>query len=366
MGSSFGRIFRVNTFGESHGGAVGCVLDGCPPGLSLDLEELQRHMDRRRPGQSALVTQRQESDEIRVLSGLEDGRTLGTPICMVVTNRDANPGAYEAIRQIFRPSHADFTYEAKYGIQASSGGGRASARETVGRVAAGAVARQLLEQELGVEIVAWVDQVSNLVLDPDLINEEIVSLADVDADPSRCPHPETAEGMKALIEAARDAGDSLGGAVRCVVRGLPAGFGEPVFDKLQALLAHACLSIPAVKGFEVGSGFSGIVMRGSEHNDAFVPGKDGGIRTRTNHSGGIQGGISNGEHIRLRLAFKPVSTVFVEQDTVTREGEPVRHAMGGRHDPCVLPRAVPVVEAMVALVLADAYLLQRAVRGLLK
>jgi len=363
MGSSFGRIFRVTTFGESHGGAVGCVVEGCPPGLVLDREALQRQLDRRRPGQSDLVSPRQESDEVRMLSGLEDGRTLGTPIAMLVTNRDANPAAYEEIRQLFRPSHADFTYEAKYGIQASSGGGRASARETVGRVAAGALAKQLLAQELGVEIVAWVEQVGKLVLSPDQVAEGSVSEADVDADASRCPHPEVAEEMKAIIGAARDAGDSLGGAVRCVVRGLPAGLGEPVFDKLEALLAHACMSIPAVKGFEVGSGFAGIVMRGSEHNDAFVPGEEGRIRTRTNHSGGIQGGISNGEHVRLRVAFKPVSTVFVEQDTVTRDGKAVRHAMSGRHDPCVLPRAVPVVEAMVALVLADLYLLQRAARG---
>jgi len=329
----------------------------------LDLGAVQRQLDRRRPGQSDLVSQRRETDEVRVLSGLEGSLTLGTPICMAVTNQDARPEAYEKIREVFRPSHADFTYQAKYGIQASSGGGRASARETVGRVAAGAVARQLLARDLGIEIVAWVDQVSDLALSADAIDEATLSEAEVDADPTRCPHPETAEQVRTLIETARGAGDSLGGAIRCVVRGAPAGLGEPVFDKLEALLAQACLSIPAVKGFEVGSGFSGIVMRGSEHNDAFVPGEGGGVRTRSNYSGGIQGGISNGEHIRLRLAFKPVSTVFVEQDTVSRDGEAVRHQNTGRHDPCVLPRAVAVVEAMVALVLADAYLLQRAVRS---
>jgi len=342
---------------------VGCVVQGCPPGLELDLAAVQQQLDRRRPGQSALVSQLSETDEVRVLSGLEGSLTLGTPICMAVTNRDAQPESYEKIREVFRPSHADFTYQAKYGVQASSGGGRASARETVGRVAAGAVARQLLAGDLGITIVAWVDQVSDLALSPGAIDEDTLSESEVDADPTRCPHPETAEQFTALIEAARDAGDSLGGAIRCVVRGVPAGLGEPVFDKLEALLAQACMSIPAVKGFEVGSGFSGITMRGSEHNDAFVPGEGGGVRTRSNYSGGIQGGISNGEHIRLRLAFKPVSTVFVEQDTVSRAGEPVRHRNTGRHDPCVLPRAVAVVEAMVALVLADAYLLQRAVRG---
>ena len=363
MGSSFGRVFRVTTFGESHGGAVGCVVDGCPSGLALDLEMIQRDLDRRRPGQNDLSSPRQEEDELQVLSGLEGDLTLGTPICLRVANKDARPEAYEKIRSLYRPSHADYTYQAKYGLQASSGGGRASARETVGRVAAGAVARQLIARDLGAEIVAWVDQVSDCVIPEGVLEENSVSRADVDADDCRCPHPETGEAMRTLIEEARDRGDSLGGAVRCVVRGLPAGLGEPVFDKLEAMLAHACLSIPAVKGFEVGSGFSGITMRGSEHNDAFVAGEDGGIHTRTNFSGGIQGGISNGEAIRLRVAFKPTSTVFVEQDTVTREGAPIRHAMSGRHDPCVVPRAVAVVEAMVALVLADAWLLQRGARG---
>jgi chorismate synthase len=363
MGSVFGRVFRVTTFGESHGGGVGCVIEGCPAGLQLDLEGIQRDLDRRRPGQSDLYSPRQESDEVQVLSGLEGDVTLGTPICLIVMNKDAKPEAYEKIRTMYRPSHADYTYQAKYGIQASSGGGRASARETIGRVAAGAVARQLLARDLGVEVIAWVEQVSDCIVPAHALSEAQLSLADVAADDCRCPHPETAKAMRSLIESARDAGDSLGGAVRCLVRGVPAGLGEPVFDKLEALLAHACMSIPAVKGFEVGSGFSGITMRGSEHNDAFVPGESGEIRTRTNFSGGIQGGISNGESIRLRVGFKPTSTIFKEQDTVTRDGQPIRHAMTGRHDPCVVPRAVPVVEAMVALVLADVWLLQRAARG---
>ena len=363
MGSTFGRVFRVMTFGESHGGAVGCVVEGCPAGVELDIEQIQHDLSRRRPGQNDLVSPRQEEDQVQVLSGMEGSRTLGTPICLSVTNKDAKPEAYAEIRSLYRPSHADYTYDAKYGVQASSGGGRASARETVARVAAGSIARQLLAKDLSVEIVAWVDQVGDCCVPNGELNEFTVNAASVDADDTRCPHPATAQSMRALIEAARDSGDSMGGAVRCVVRGLPPGLGEPVFDKLEAVLAHACMSIPAVKGFELGSGFSAITMRGSEHNDAFVLGADGKIGTRTNFSGGIQGGISNGEPVRLRLAFKPTSTVFVEQDTVTRDGRAIRHAMSGRHDPCVVPRAIPIVEAMVALVLADAWLLQRAARG---
>ncbi len=362
MGSSFGKVLRVSTFGESHGGAVGCVVDGFPAGFAVDLDAVQAALDRRRPGQSALSSPRREEDRLQVLSGMEGELTLGTPIAMLVWNQDARPEAYEHIRRLYRPSHADYTYQEKYGIQASSGGGRASARETVARVAAGALAQQLLGRELGVEIVAWVEQVGERAVPDGALSEERLSRADVDADEVRCPHPETAEAIASMIASVRDAGDSLGGAIRCVVRGLPAGLGEPVFDKLEACLAHACLSIPAVKGFEVGSGFSGITLRGSQHNDAFVPAEGGGIRTRTNHAGGLLGGISNGEHLRMRLAFKPTSTVFVEQDTVTREGAPIRTSLSGRHDPCVLPRAVPVVEAMVALVLADAWLLQRSRR----
>ncbi len=359
MSSSTGTLFRVHTWGESHGGAVGVVVDGCPPGLALDLEAVQRQLDRRRPGSSALVSQRKETDLVRVLSGLEGGVTLGSPLCLQVANVDARPGAYADLVDVYRPSHADWTTEAKYGLRSSSGGGRASARETVGRVAAGAVARQLLAG-LGVEIVAWVDQVGDAVVPLGAIDEEAVTEAHVDAMDVRCPHAETAAVMEELIKDARAGGDSVGGAVRCVVRGVPAGWGEPVFDKLHAELGRACLSIPACRGFEVGAGFDAITMRGSQHNDPFVPGPDGGVATSSNHSGGIQGGISNGQPIRFRVAFKPTATIFVEQDTVNRAGEPVKLKPKGRHDPCVVPRAVPIVEAMSALVLVDAWMRQRA------
>ncbi|MBN93229.1 MAG: chorismate synthase [Deltaproteobacteria bacterium] len=360
MGNSFGTQFRVHTWGESHGGAVGCVIDGCPAGIEFDLDVVQRQLNRRRPGQSALVSQRKETDTVEVLSGFENGRTLGTPLCLVVANRDARPEAYEATRGLYRPSHADYTWQAKFGVQASSGGGRASARETVGRVAAGAVAQQLLRQRAGVEVVAWVEQVHDLVLPLDRVDLDTVSEALVDAGPTRCPDPSLAEQFESRIQAVRQAGDTVGGAVRCVVRGVPVGWGEPVFDKLQATLAHGCMSLPASRGFEIGSGFGAMQMKGSEHNDPFEPDPEGGVRTRTNHSGGIQGGISNGELIVLRVAFKPVSTIFLEQDTVNTEGAAVRFTPKGRHDPCVLPRAVPMVEAMVALALADAYLCQQA------
>ena len=362
MASSLGTLLRVHTWGESHGGAVGVVVDGCPPGLRLDLEALQRQLDRRRPGSSPLVSQRKETDAVQLLSGVEEGVTLGSPICLQVPNVDARPGAYDDLADVYRPSHADYTTEAKFGLRSRSGGGRASARETVGRVAAGAIARQILAG-VGVEIVAWVDQVGGVAVPDGLVEEGSLCEADVDAGPTRCPHPATAEAIDALIRGVRGEGDSVGGAVRCVVRGVPAGWGEPVFDKLHADLGKACLSIPAVRGFEVGSGFAAVAMRGSEHNDAFVPGPAGGIATASNHSGGIQGGISNGQPIRLRLAFKPTATIFVEQDTVNRAGEPTKLRPRGRHDPCVVPRAVPIVEAMVALVLCDHHLRQRALRG---
>ena len=358
MGSSFGQLFRVTTFGESHGPALGVVIDGCPPRLSLAVEEVQAELDRRRPGQSLLTTQRRETDRVRILSGVDDGQTLGTPIALLIENEDARGGDYEALRDKFRPSHADFTYQAKYGVRAWRGGGRASARETAARVAAGAVARKLLAQ-VGVEIVAWVARVQELTAE---VDSTLVTRADVESNPVRCPDAAAAVRMAELIDAARRAGDSLGGVVEVVARGVPVGLGDPVFDKLDAELAKALLSLPACKGFEVGSGFAGTLLRGSEHNDAFVS-EAGRVRTRTNRSGGIQGGISNGEAIVCRAAFKPTATIAKEQETVNERGEPVVIAAQGRHDPCVLPRAVPIVEAMVALVLADHLLRHRAQCG---
>jgi chorismate synthase len=354
MGSTFGVLFRATTFGESHGGAVGVVVDGCPPGLALDLGAVQAELDRRRPGQSRLTSPRAEPDRVEVLSGLHEGRTLGSPIAMLVRNEDARPEAYAELEHVFRPSHADFTTQARYGLRAWAGGGRASARETVGRVAAGAVARQVLAGA-GVELVGWVDQVGEIgaQVDPDAVGR-----ADVEAHPTRCPDPEAAARMEALILEARRAGDTVGGVIRLVARGVPAGLGDPVFDNLEADLARAMLSLPAAKGFESGSGYEGARMRGSAHNDAFVPGPTpGSVRTRTNHSGG------NGMPITLSVAFKPVATLFQEQDTVDDQGRAVRLKARGRHDPCVLPRAVPMVEAMAALVLCDHLLRARALRA---
>ncbi len=361
MGSSFGRLFRITTFGESHGGAVGVVVDGCPPRLPLSMEEIQRDLDRRRPGQSRLTTPRQEEDRAEILSGIFEGRTLGSPIAILVRNRDARPQAYEAMKDLYRPSHADYTTEAKYGIRNWQGGGRASARETVGRVAGGAVARRLLAEVCGASVLAWVSQVHEVEAKVDASR---VTLEEVESNPVRCPDPDAAARMIDRIEAARREGDSLGGVVECVARGVPAGLGEPVFDKLEADLAHGLLSLPAAKGFEIGSGFAGTRLRGSEHNDPFVPGPDGRPSTSSNRSGGVQGGISNGEEIRIRVAFKPTATIGRAQRTVTRSGQPVTLEARGRHDPCVLPRAVPIVEAMVCLVLADHWLRQRATDAL--
>jgi chorismate synthase len=355
-GNSFGSLFRVTTFGESHGGGLGVVIDGCPSRLPIDLEGIQRELDRRRPGQSKLVTPRDEADRVEILSGVLDGVSLGTPIAMMVRNQDARGKDYSEVAAAYRPSHADYTYDAKYGIRAVAGGGRASARETVARVAAGAIAKQLLAV-FGVEIVAWVDEVGDIAA---TVDAHQVQLADVERLPVRCPDPVAALAMIERIEAVRKAGDSIGGVIRAVARGVPAGWGEPVFDKLDADLAKAMLSLPAVKGFEVGSGFAGTRMLGSQHNDAFVPRPGGGIATRSNYSGGIQGGISNGEDLLLRVAFKPTATIMRPQDTVDREGTATVLAPRGRHDPCVLPRAVPIVEAMMALVLADHCLRQRA------
>ncbi|HTO71854.1 MAG TPA: chorismate synthase [Myxococcota bacterium] len=357
MSSSFGHLFRIHTWGESHGGAVGVVIDGCPPRLPLDAADLQLELDRRRPGQSRLTTPRQEADRAEILSGTFEGRTLGTPICVLVRNEDARPEAYAEMREVYRPSHADFTYEAKYGIRNWQGGGRASARETIGRVAAGAVARKVLKHFGVGEIVGYVSQVHTVEakLDPFGVTRE-----QVEASLVRCPEEAASEAMIRRIDEARRNGDSLGGVVTCVAHGVPPGLGEPVFHKLEAELGAALLSLPASKGFEIGSGFAGTRMLGSEHNDAFVV-EDGKVRTRTNRSGGVQGGISNGEPILVRAAFKPTATIRKEQDTVNRELERVKLEAQGRHDPCVLPRAVPMVEAMVALVLCDQLLLQRAI-----
>jgi chorismate synthase len=361
VSSSFGRHFQISTFGESHGGGVGVVLDGCPPRLPLAAKEIQRDLDRRRPGQSHLTTPRQEEDRVEILSGVFEGHTLGTPIAMLVRNRDARPGAYEHMKDLYRPSHADYTTEAKYGIRNWQGGGRASARETVGRVAAGAVARKLLAFAPGVEVLAWVRRVHDVEakIDPDA-----VSLEAVESNLVRCPESSAAAAMIQRIDAARARGDSLGGVVECVARGVPPGLGEPVFDKLEADLAHGLMSLPASKGFEIGSGFAGTRMTGIEHNDPFVPGEDGRPHTTANRSGGVQGGISNGEPVVVRVAFKPTATIALPQQTVTRRGEAAQLEARGRHDPCVLPRAVPMVEAMVCLVLADHWLRQRAADAL--
>lgn len=358
MGSSFGDLFRISTFGESHGGGVGVIVEGCPPRLELDLAEIQRELDRRRPGQSHITTPRKEADQVEVLSGLLDGTTtLGTPIAMLVRNKDQRPGDYKDMAVAFRPSHADATYQAKYGIQARSGGGRASARETIGRVAAGAIAKQLLRKASGTEVLAWVKRIHTI--EADAIRPDEVSLEDVEANIVRCPDQAVAAAMVERIEAIGREGDSCGGVIECVVRNPAMGLGMPVFDKLEADLAKAVMSLPATKGFEIGSGFAGTLQKGSEHNDAFVPSGDGRLRTSTNNSGGIQGGISNGEAIVIRVAFKPTATIRKEQQTVDSEGNATTLAGKGRHDPCVLPRAVPMVEAMVSLVLADHLLRQQ-------
>jgi chorismate synthase len=359
MASTFGTLFRVTTFGESHGGAVGVVVDGCPPRLAIDVAEIQRDLDRRRPGQSRLTTPRQEADQAEVVSGLFEGQTIGSPIAVVVRNQDARPEAYEHMKDVFRPSHADYTTEAKYGIRNWQGGGRASARETIGRVAAGAIARKLLATAAGVEVLAWVSQVHEVDAK---VDAETVRLADVEANPVRCPDAAAAREMEERIDAARRRGDSLGGVVECVARDVPPGLGEPVFDKLEADLARGLMSLPASKGFEIGSGFAGTKLTGIQHNDPFVPGDDGRPRTAANRSGGVQGGISNGETIQLRVAFKPTATISQAQQTVDREGRAVTLEAQGRHDPCVLPRAVPMVEAMVCLVLADHWLRQQALQ----
>lgn len=356
MSSSFGTLFRVSTFGESHGIGVGAIVDGCPPGIELSEQDIQPQLDRRRPGQSDLTTPREESDKVTILSGVENGLTLGTPIGLLVHNKDQRPGDYNEMSRVPRPSHADFTYMVKYGIKASSGGGRSSARETIGRVAAGAIAEKVLKLTWGVDIVAWVSSVGQEQAGG--IDAERVTREQVDQRVSRCPDPSSAKRMEALVREVLEAKDSIGGTVSCACRNLPAGWGEPVFDKLEAKMAQAMLSLPATKGFEIGSGFAGTQLRGSEHNDPFVT-KKGGLGTLTNHAGGTLGGISSGETVFFRVAFKPVATIGQAQKTVDFSGKPVVLEAKGRHDPCVVPRAVPIVESMAALVLLDLALRQK-------
>ncbi|MDB6025384.1 MAG: chorismate synthase [Verrucomicrobiales bacterium] len=356
MANSFGKLFQITTWGESHGGGVGVVVDGCPPRLSLSEADIQPDLDRRRPGQSRIVTPRKESDTVQILSGVFEGKTLGTPISMWVKNEDQRPEAYSEMATKFRPSHADYTYQAKYGIRNWQGGGRTSARETIGRVAAGAIAKKILRERFGVEVLAYVKQVQRISCD---VNPETVKVKDIEANIVRCPDVAIAEKMIRLIERMRKEGDSVGGIVEGVVRGVPVGWGEPVFDRLEADLAKGMLSLPASKGFDIGSGFGGIHMTGLEHNDPFRM-KGNKVRTTSNRSGGIQGGISNGETIYFRVAFKPVATVMHEQDTVSSELKNTTLKGRGRHDPCVLPRAVPMVEAMTALVLVDHALRHKA------
>src|SRR5881409_359111 len=363
MGNTFGQLFRVTTFGESHGGGIGVVIDGCPPKIDISEADIQRELDRRRPGQSKLTTQRKEEDRCEILSGVFEGKTLGTPIALAVRNKDARPEDYSEIADKFRPSHADYTYETKYGIRNWQGGGRASARETIGRVAAGAVAKKILSiLHSEFEIVAYVVQIHEVIAK---INRSAVKTEDVERNAVRCPDTAVAKRMEALIDQIHDEGDSLGGVIECVIRGIEAGLGEPVFDKLEADLAKAMLSLPASKGFEIGSGFAATRMKGSEHNDPFEV-REEKVRTATNNSGGVQGGISNGEDIFFRVAFKPPATIAFQQKTVTRSKQDSELAARGRHDPCVLPRAVPIVEAMAALVLCDHALRHHAIVGRLR
>jgi len=357
MGNIFGKIFRVATFGESHGAAVGCVIDGCPSRIPLSREDIQRELDRRRPGQSAVSTPRAESDACKILSGVYEGLTLGTPICVVVENCDQRSGDYSEIAKLWRPSHADFTYDAKYGLRDPRGGGRSSARETIGRVAAGAVARKILGG--GVVIRAWVESVHAISMPQPA---QTPTEAEIEASPVRCPHPQTSAKMEEFIKKARSEGDSVGGVIRCRIEGLPAGLGDPVFDRFEADLAKAMLSIPASKGFEIGSGFAAARMFGSQNNDIFALDEAGNPTTLTNRAGGVLGGITSSRPVDFRVAFKPTATIAKEQDTLSTDLKPAKVVGRGRHDPCVLPRAVPIVEAMAAIVAADALLIQRTVR----
>jgi chorismate synthase len=350
MGNTFGHLFRITTYGESHGGGVGVIIDGCPPRVEITEAEIQLELDRRRPGQSKITTPRKEADICEILSGVFQGKTLGTPISILVRNKDARSQDYDEMVQTYRPSHADATYDAKYGIRNWQGGGRSSARETIGRVAAGAIAKKILQIVNNVEVIGYVKRIQDLEA---TVDSNTVTMAQVESNIVRCPDPTCAEQMIDRIEAIGRQGDSIGGVVECVVRNVPKGLGMPVFDRLEADIAKGVMSLPATKGFEIGSGFAGTLLTGSEHNDEFYTDEDGEIRTRTNRSGGTQGGISNGENIIIRVAFKPTATIRKEQNTVTAEGVETTLAAKGRHDPCVLPRAVPMVEAMVALVLCD-------------
>ncbi len=362
MGNTFGHLFRITTFGESHGGGVGVIIDGCPPRLEVSEADIQVDLDRRRPGQSKITTPRKETDTCEIISGVFEGKTLGTPIAILVRNKDARSQDYDEMARKFRPSHADATYEAKYGIRNWQGGGRSSARETIGRVAAGAIAKKILKQVANVEIVGYVKRIKNL---EGIIDPATVTLEEVESNMVRCPDREAAEKMIDLIDQTRRDKDSIGGVVECIARQVPKGLGQPVFDKLEADLAKGVMSLPASKGFEIGSGFAGTLLTGSEHNDEFYTDETGEIRTTTNRSGGIQGGISNGENIIIRVAFKPTATIGKEQKTVSKTGEETTLAAKGRHDPCVLPRAVPMVEAMVALVLCDHLLRQQGQCGVI-
>ncbi|KAA1268539.1 chorismate synthase [Leptospira interrogans] len=360
MPSSWGKIFKVSTFGESHGTSVGVVVEGVPAGIPIRLEEIQKDLNRRRPGQSNLTTPRDETDTVRVVSGVFEGKTIGSPIALIVDNQNTISKDYENLRTTFRPSHADYTYQMKYGFRAHVGGGRSSVRETIGRVAAAAIARMILKDDLGIETIAWVDSIGTV--QSNIGDKYPKSREEVDQNEVRCPDVGSADQMRSLILKMKEAGDSVGGTIQCVSYNLPPGLGDPVYDKLDGDLAKAILSIPACKGFEVGSGFSGTLLTGSSHNDEFyVEEETGRVRTRTNHSGGLQGGISNGEELVIRAAFKPTSTIFKKQNTINLKGEETILEAKGRHDPCVLPRAVPIIEAVVNLVLIDAYLYQRAI-----
>ncbi len=357
MGSVFGKIFRVSTFGESHGAGVGCVIDGCPSLLDLSADDIQRELDRRRPGGNLLGTQRNEADACEIISGVYEGKTLGTPICILVRNKDQRSQDYSEIAKLWRPSHADFTYDMKYGLRDPRGGGRSSARETIGRVAAGAVAKKFLGG--GVKITAWVESVHAIAMP---MQRQTPTAEEIEASPVRCPNPQASARMEEFIKKARAECDSVGGVIRCRIEGLPAGLGDPVFDRFEADLAKAMLSIPASKGFEVGGGFASARMFGSQNNDVFALDENGAVTTLTNNAGGVLGGMTTSRPVDFRVAFKPTATIAKEQKTLTRELEPTTVIGRGRHDPCVLPRAVPIVEAMAALVCADAVLVQRTVR----
>jgi len=356
MSNTFGKLFTLSTWGESHGGSIGVVVDGCPPNLPLSETDIQKDLDRRRPGQSSITTTRKETDNVTIVSGLYKGRTLGTPIAMIIPNKDARPDAYDEMKLKYRPSHADFTYEAKYGLRNHEGGGRSSARETAGRVAAGAIAKKLLKIVLDVDIIAYVMRIHDIEMPT---CEKFPSLREVEANPVRCPDEKLAIEMISRIKELQKKGDSVGGVILCRTRNLPIGLGEPVFDRLEADLAKAMLSLPATKGFEIGSGFAGTYLTGAQHNDPFEM-RGGEVRTQTNNSGGVQGGISNGEELYFKTAFKPTATILQEQNTVNINGENTILKARGRHDPCVVPRAVPIVEAMTGLVLVDHWMRQQA------